>query len=115
MTNEEYYGLYMKYKTKYFNLRKSGGSTSRSSSGGLGNEYPVQDIKVELNNQNLKIVDAGGGGDCFFRSVSHQLYGNPDNHPNLRRQLYNYLKQGNQEDVDDFVWTDQRKIKEISK
>ena len=92
MTNEEYYGLYMKYKTKYFNLKQSGGSTSRSSSG-LSNEYQVQDIQDELNKRNLKIVDTGGSGDCFFRSVSHQLYGNPDNHPNLRRQLYNFYYQ----------------------
>ena len=29
-------------------------------------------------------VDDGGGGDCFFRAVSHQLYGNPNNHFHVR-------------------------------
>ena len=24
--------------------------------------------------------DVGGSGDCFFKSVSHQLYGNTDRH-----------------------------------
>lgn len=25
-------------------------------------------------------LDTGGGGNCFFRAVSHQLYGTPNNH-----------------------------------
>ena len=29
-------------------------------------------------------VDVGGGGDRFFRAVSHQLYGNPNNHFQVR-------------------------------
>ena len=36
-------------------------------------------------------LDVGGGGDCFFRAVSHQLYGNPNNHFYVRRVGGQYL------------------------
>ena len=36
-------------------------------------------------------VDVGGGGDCFFRAVSHQLYGNPNNHFYVRSVGVQYL------------------------
>jgi len=36
-------------------------------------------------------VDFGGGGDCFFRAVSHQLYGNPNNHFYMRSVGVQYL------------------------
>ena len=38
-------------------------------------------LETRLSELNRTAVDVGGGGDCFFRAVSHQLYGNPNNHP----------------------------------
>ena len=29
-----------------------------------------------LHELGLQAIDDGGAGDCFFRSLSHQLYGN---------------------------------------
>ena len=33
-----------------------------------------------LGQPGLQSIDVGGAGDCFFRSVSHQLYGNSSHH-----------------------------------
>ena len=33
--------------------------------------------------ENLRPLDVGGAGDCFFSAVSHQLYGNPCHHLQL--------------------------------
>jgi len=32
-------------------------------------------FQYRLLSHNLRSVDVGGGGDCLFKSVSHQLYG----------------------------------------
>ena len=34
-------------------------------------------LHYRLLRHGLKPLDVGGGGDCFFKCVSHQLYGNP--------------------------------------
>ena len=31
----------------------------------------------------LQSIDVGGAGDCFFRSVSHQFYGNSNHHMHI--------------------------------
>ena len=36
-------------------------------------------------------LDAGGGGDCLLGAVSHQLYGNPNNHFYVRSFGIQYL------------------------
>ena len=38
---------------------------------------PCMLLESRLNRQGLRSLDVGGGGDCFFRFVSHQLYGDP--------------------------------------
>ena len=37
--------------------------------------------------------DVGGAGDCFFRAVSHQLYGDPSHHFNIRASGITYMTQ----------------------
>ena len=37
-------------------------------------------MQSRLGEHGLQSIDVGGAGDCFFRSVSHQLYGNSRNH-----------------------------------
>ena len=32
----------------------------------------------------VQLIDVGGAGDCFFRSVLHQLYGNSNHHMHIR-------------------------------
>ena len=38
-----------------------------------------------LLQKGLQPFDVGGCGDCFFRSVSHQYYGSPDFHIEIRQ------------------------------
>ena len=37
-----------------------------------------------LGELGLQSINVGGAGDCFFRSVSHQLYGNSSHHMRIR-------------------------------
>ena len=37
-------------------------------------------LETWLREFNRIAVGVGGGGDCFFCAVSHQMYGNPNNH-----------------------------------
>ena len=44
-------------------------------------------LETRLREFNKIAVDVGGGGDCFFGAVSHQLYGNPNKHFHVRLSL----------------------------
>ena len=48
-------------------------------------------LETRLSNLDRTAIDVGGTGDCFFRAVSHQLYGNPNNHFYLRSVGVQYL------------------------
>ena len=41
-------------------------------------------LESRLSALNRTSLDVGGGGDRFFRAVSHQLFGNPNNHFHVR-------------------------------
>lgn len=45
---------------------------------------------------NSNIVDVGGGGDCFWRVVSHQLYNNPSNFMKIKNNVGNYIKKNSE-------------------
>ena len=40
----------------------------------------------------LQSIDVGGAGDCFFRSVSHQLYGNSNHHMHIRTAGVQFMR-----------------------
>jgi len=40
-----------------------------------------------LAQYGLTILDLGGVGDCSFRVVSHQLYGEPSHNMNIHSQV----------------------------
>ena len=46
-----------------------------------------------LSSLNRTALDVGGGGDCFSRAVSHQLFGNPNNQFHVRTLGVQYLEQ----------------------
>ena len=49
------------------------------------NPGPVYTVLEErLQQFQLRPFDVGGEGDCFFRAVSHQLYGDPSHHIEIR-------------------------------
>ncbi len=39
----------------------------------------------------LQTLDVGGGGDCFFKSVSHQLYGDAGYNAFLRQETLQFV------------------------
>ena len=53
------------------------------------NSIPL--LETRLSELNRIALDVGGGGDCFFRAVSHQLNGNPDNNFHVRNLGIHYL------------------------
>ena len=50
-------------------------------------------LESRLSSLNRTALDVGGGGDCFFRAVSHQLFGNPNNHFHVCTLGVQYLEQ----------------------
>jgi len=57
---------------------------------GSANGYIL--LQSRLAQQGLSILDVGGAGDCFFRAVSHQLYGEPSYHMNIRCVGVQYMR-----------------------
>ncbi|XP_048578012.1 uncharacterized protein LOC125559885 [Nematostella vectensis] len=49
-------------------------------------------LRYRMLRHGLTPLDVGGGGDCFFKSVSHQLYGNSNKHAEIRALGVRYLK-----------------------
>lgn len=47
-------------------------------------------LNLRLRQLGLRPVDVGGDGDCFFRAVSHQLYGDPNHHLLIRQAGVQY-------------------------
>ena len=41
-------------------------------------------LATRLRRHGARPLDVGGGGDCFFQAVAHQLYGDPKFHLNIR-------------------------------
>ncbi len=48
-------------------------------------------FQQRLAQVGLEQLDVGGEGDCFFRAVSHQLYGDPSYHAFIRNRGVQYL------------------------
>ena len=48
-------------------------------------------LETRLSQLGRTALDVGGGGDCFFRAVSHQIYGDPNNHFYVRSVGIQYL------------------------
>ena len=53
-------------------------------------EYIV--LTQRLSELGLRPLDVGGDGDCFFKAVSHQLFGTPDSHLAIRHAGIQYLR-----------------------
>lgn len=44
-----------------------------------------------LRRRNLTVVDMDADGNCLFRTISHQVYGNPEYHSIIREKCMNYI------------------------
>jgi len=81
----------LQMKTYHFLSRIISLSGDMESNPGPANEYcksvpfisPTNSVcllEFRLSQLGRTALDVEGGGDCFLRAVSHQLYGNPDSH-----------------------------------
>ena len=53
-------------------------------------------MQSRLVEHGLQPIDVGGAGDCFFISVSHELYGNSNHHMHIRTAGVQFMR-GNPE------------------
>ena len=57
--------------------------------------YPISSenlMQSRLGELGLQSIDVDGAGDCFFRSVSHQLYGNSNHHMHMRTAGVQFMR-----------------------
>ena len=52
----------------------------------------IELLQFRLAQHGLRILDVGGAGDCFFRAVSHQLYGEPSYYMNILSTGVQYMR-----------------------
>ncbi len=50
-------------------------------------------LQLRLQQRGLRPFDVGGSGDCFFKAVSHKLYGDPGFHLNVRAAGIEYMRE----------------------
>jgi OTU domain-containing protein 3 len=50
------------------------------------------DVKAEVARLNLCIRDVEGDGNCLFRALSDQLYGDQTRHSEIRKLMCDYLE-----------------------
>ena len=65
-------------------------------------ETPIL-LNICLIRLGLIPLDVGGSGDCFFRSVSHQLYGNCSHHLDIRTAGVEYLRANPERFIESFI------------
>ena len=53
----------------------------------------TSDLEGQLAEAGLALRPVTGDGNCLFRSLSHQMYGNESDHSNLRSRVCNHLCQ----------------------
>ena len=64
-------------------------------------------LHCRMFRDRLRRLDVGGGGDCLFKSISHQLYGDSSHHVEIRAIGLGYLTDNPEcfiEKVADMTW-----------
>ena len=57
-------------------------------------------MQSRLGELGLQSIDVDGAGDCFFRSVSHQLYGNSNHHMRIRTAGVQFMRDNPERFID---------------
>jgi hypothetical protein len=58
------------------------------------NEEVDIDFAIALRKQGLEIKEQDGDGNCLFRAISLQVYGDPSMHGDVRKQCMNFMVSG---------------------
>jgi len=66
----------------------------------------LDEFRQNLKTQGLEMVEQEGDGNCLFRAVSLQVYGQSDNHAEVRERCLDFMEQ-NEEHYSAFVATDE--------
>ena len=64
-------------------------------------------LEQRLGQFQMRPLDVGGAGDCFFRAVSHQLYGDPSHHLDIRDAGIAYMRENPERFIEsntDYSW-----------
>ena len=62
-------------------------------------------LNTRLRRHGLTPLDVGGSGDCFFKSVSHQLYGDSSHHLAIRATSVEYLRTNPERFIESYIGT----------
>lgn len=54
--------------------------------------YRYEHYGRALRNKGLRVVPVEGDGNCLFRSVSHQVYGDDSHHRLVRARCMDYME-----------------------
>ena len=64
-------------------------------------------LEQRLGQFQMRPLDVGGAGDCFFRAVSHQLYGDPSHDLDIRDAGIAYMRENPERFIEsntDYSW-----------
>ena len=50
-------------------------------------------FKKVLDDKGMRIVEVGKDGNCLFRAIAHQAYGDEELHSMLRQKCIQYIKE----------------------
>ena len=71
--------------------------TNEQAAAGSGVSGPMteqQRLEARLQNLHLDMLVMAGDGNCQFRSVSFELFGSQDYHPQVRKQAIDHIRCG---------------------
>lgn len=83
--------------------RKQKQSNENAEKNGIEEEFDddVPKMKVQLESLGLVLKEVEGDGNCLFRALSDQLFGHPEKHKQLRREVVTYMR-NHREDFEPF-------------
>jgi len=70
--------------------RRGGDASSNDGRGGGGSE---REFLRSLSKKGMQVVEMEADGNCLFRAVCHQIYDDPERHPELRRQVAAHMEE----------------------
>mmetsp|Transcript_18031 Transcript_18031/g.51225 ORF Transcript_18031/g.51225 Transcript_18031/m.51225 type:complete len:1156 (+) Transcript_18031:284-3751(+) len=76
--------------------------TTMTSTDARDHTVPNEDFVLELKKSGLEIREQDGDGNCLFRAISLQIYGDPSMHDDVRKQCLDFMER-DQEHFAQFV------------
>ena len=87
---------------KGFSSKKSSPNTNNSSSSYLAEDENFKSFSIQLERLGLQLRDITGDGNCCFRALSDQMFGNESQHLDFRKRVCQYIRQ-NRDEFEPFV------------